>query len=443
MNCEVLLTDGDAMAGPLLRQLVGPGDTPWEIDHCHVVQARRHLSEQIREEGAPWLDVCYQLDLRNAQRGTQHDVWLYAKAYSEGRSMDAYRAALPVACVIPDLGSPVMHMPELDLVVWPLPNDPVMGQLPALLDPVAIQPHLRPLATSPAGPGIGEIHIVRYEPEDHCLARIELGDASNEAAIYGKSYAGEKWRDARDCMHALWCRGCVDPRAFVVGRPLGSCPALHAIWQEEVRGEALADRLAGPFAEATLDAAAAAAALAVLHSGPLIAREARPIGDAVTLARRWCATLARADGRFAADLDAMLFHLERAAAPPRRLVAVHGDFHIDQMQWWNGRIALFDYDSFTIDSPARDVADMVGHLLCREDGRADWPLVAAHFVELYRLHCGGRLAERELDWYLQLMLLREAHRSFVRHRAGWQERTLRALVMARAGIAALPHPDSI
>ncbi|NMG44385.1 hypothetical protein GPA22_11670 [Aromatoleum toluvorans] len=441
MDYAALLTDGNAMAGALRQQLLGPGETSWEIDRCHVVQTRWHLSERTHEEGAAWLDVCYRLDLHHARRGTRRAVWLHAKAYSGGRSVDAYRAALPAACVIPDLGRPVMHVPELDLVVWPLPNDPVMGQLPALLDPVAVQPHLPPSATGSERQGIGEIRIVRYEPEDHCLARIGFQDTSREKAIYGKSYAGEKWRDARDCMHSLWCTGCIDPRAFVVGRPLGSCPALNAIWQEEVRGEALADRLVGPFAEATLDAVAAA--LAVLHAGPLIARETRPIGETVALARRWCATLARADTGFAADLDAVLFHLEREAAAPRRMATVHGDFHIDQMQWWNGRIALFDYDSFTIDSPARDVADLVGRLLCREDGEARWPLVASRFVELYRRHCGGRLAERELDWYLQLTLLREAYRSFVRHRTGWQERARRALVMARAGIAALPHPRSI
>ncbi|MCC4115768.1 hypothetical protein LLG90_10445 [Aromatoleum toluclasticum] len=109
------------------------------------------------------------------------------------------------------------------------------------------------------------------------------------------------------------------------------------------------------------------------------------------------------------------------------------------MQWWNGRIALFDYDSFTIDSPARDVAGFVGGLLCLDDDSADWAQLAATFVTRYRAHCGGRLAEAELEWHLQLALLREAHRCFERHRAGWQERALRALIIARSGLASLPH----
>ncbi|MBD5803666.1 Phosphotransferase enzyme family protein [Azoarcus sp. Aa7] len=438
MEHAALLTDGDAMARPLLQRLAGDGNTRWGVDECRVVQTRRHAAHTAPGDLGAWLDVCYRLALQDRDRGTRHALWLYAKAYSQGQSADAFRAALPAACVIPGLGEPVMHMPELDLVVWPLPNDPVMDQLPALLDPVAVRPHLPPAAMGREGSGgIGEISVVRYEPEDHCLARIAIPDAANEAAIYGKSYAGEQWRDARDCMHALWCTGCVDPQAFVVGRPLGSCPALHTVWQAEVCGEPIALRLAGPHAEAMLDAVAAA--LAALHAGPPIARETHPVAATVTQARTWCSELTAEGSRFAADLDALLFHLERGAAPPRRVVTVHGDFHAGRMQWWNGRIALFDYDSFTIDSPARDVASFVGDLLCRDDDSADWARLAACFVARYRAHCGGRLAESELEWHLQFALLRDAYRCFLHQRAGWQERALRALTIARSGIATLPH----
>lgn len=438
MEIAALLTDGDAMARPLLQRLTGDGNTRWDIDECRVVQARRHAARPASGDGSAWLDICYRLALQDRDRGARQALWLYAKAYSLGRSADAFRAALPAACVVPGLGEPVMHMPELDLVVWPLPNDPVMEQLPALLDPVAVRPHLPSGALGTKGSGgIGEVSVVRYEPEEHCLARIAIPGAADEKAIYGKSYAGERWRDARDCMHSLWCTGCVDPQAFVVGRPLGSCPALHAVWQAEVRGEPLALRLAGPHAEATLDAVAAA--LAALHAGPLIVREARQLAATVTQARTWCAELGAEDGRFAADLDALLFHLERGAARPRRVVTTHGDFHVDRMQWWNGRIALFDYDSFTIDSPARDVAGFVSNLLCRDDGKADWAQLAANFVARYRAHCGGRLAETELDWHLQFALLREAHRCFARHCAGWQDKALRAMILARASLASLPR----
>lgn len=438
MDYATLLTDGDAMAGPLLRRLAGSGETDWEVRHCRVMQTRRRISRRTREDGAAWLGICYRLGLRNRQSGCEHDLWLYAKAHSQGRSEDAFRAALPAACVIPELGEPVMHVPEMDLVIWPLPNDPMMEQLPALLDPVAVQPHLMSSAASACKADIGEVSIVRYEPEEHCLARIEIHDGGHDAAIFGKSYAGESWRDARDCLHALWCRGCIVPQAFVVGRPLGSCAALRAVWQEEVRGEPLADRLAGPLAHETADALAVA--LVSLHAGPRLARAAQPVADSVALARKWSKKLHQADARFAADLDAVLFHLERDAASPRRLVTVHGDFHVDQLQWWNGRIALFDYDNFTLDSPARDVADFVSQLLCRDDRQADWPAIAALFVERYRMRCGGALPERELDWYLQLMLLRKAYSSFVRNRSGWQERTRHALGAARAGLAALPRP---
>lgn len=429
------------MAPVLLRRLAGDLESDWLIEHCRVVQTRRRISRRTREDGAAWLGVCYELALRNARSGQLDSHWLYAKAYTQGRSAQAWQTAMPLVCVMPRLGEPVMHVAELDLVLWALPNDPAMAQLPAFLDPVAVAPHLPPGLVSrdpaAAAQAVSAVRIVRYEPEEHCLARFVVCAADSEVAIFGKSYATDAWRDARDGLDALWRRGCEHPRAFVVGRPLGSSAALRVVWQAEVQGEPLAERMAGAEAEATLDTLAQA--LSHLHAGTSIARAQQSLGETLEVARKWRKKLVQADASLAPALDAVLLQLEHRALPPRRLVTIHGDFHLDQMMWANGRIALFDYDNFGIDSAARDLGDFVSQLLCREGRQADWAALAARFVECYRACCDEALSDQELEWYLRLMLLRKAYSFFVRHREGWRQRALHAVLAAQAGLAVLPR----
>lgn len=442
-----LLTDEIAMTGLLQRSLPGFRDGLARIERCSVTQSRRRISRRTREQGAPFLGVCYALAVRDTRTGHLAEQTLYAKAFSRGASLDAYRAAWPQHCIIPRFGEPVMHLPELDLVVWSLPNDPAMAQLPAFLDAAAIRAHLpldRIFGAAAAHAGVDAVHIVRHEPEEHCTARFALHCGAARATIYGKSYRGEEWRDARDCLEALWREGDADPQAFLVGRPLGSCPPLHVVWQREVSGVPLASQLAGAAPDAVLRTLAVA--LARLHADGPAPERVESRDDTLDTARKWRKKLLQAEPRFAPLLDTVLSRLEAPAdLPPTRMRPIHGDFHIDQMLWCDGRIALFDYDNFMLGAPARDVADFISQLLYREGGRGDEgrvvdrPAVAARFLTHYRAANGGAPDDRELDWYLRLMLLRKAYSFFVRHRPGWPGRVLSALADAQAGVAALPQ----
>ncbi len=440
MDLAPLLTDGMTSAALLQRTLPGLREGCWDIESCLVTRTRRRIPRRPEHSGASWLGVCYRLRARETRSGRSDEQWLYAKAYRRGMSEGPYLDAMAEHCAMPRFGVPVAHVPELDLVVWSLPNDPAMAQLPAFLDAAAVRPHL-PLARL-YGPVAEEVQLAMprvagHEPEEHCTARFALHHRGRVDAIYGKTFAGERWRDARDSLAALWRRACGDPTAFLVGRPLGSSPALQAVWQEEVTGRPLATMLAGPDSETVLRALADA--LAHLHSDGPFAGRAESIGEPLERARKWHKDLVLADARLGPALELVLFALEGGAAAPGRLVTVHGDLHEGQMLWRDGRIALFAYDDLAVGSPARDLADLVSHLLCRDDRAADWRAVAARLVDLYRSRCAGEPSDDELDWHLRLMLLRRAHHAFVRQEAGWHTHATRALALARRGLAAL-HP---
>jgi len=440
MDNAALLTDDSTMVAVLQRSLPGCREGAWDIEACRVAQTRRRISRRTEEFGAPYLGLCYQLSARDARSGRRDTQWLYGKAYSRGMSESAYLDAVPEHCVMPRFGEPVMHVRELDLVLWSLPNDPAMDRLPAFLDAGAVRRHLplqRLYGVAEEQVRLAPPQIVRHEPEEHCTARFAMRHRGRTDAVFGKSYVGEQWRDARDCLDALWRQACADRRAFLVGRPLGASPQLRAVWQDEVDGRPLVDALTGPAADAVIDVLAGA--LARLHAdGPAAGRH-ELLGETLETARKWRKKLIQADPRFTRMLDALLGRLEHEAREPHCRVPIHGDFHADQMVWCDGRIALFDYDNFALGAPARDLADFVSQLLCREDKAGDWPGIAAALIARYRAHCAGEPTEAELDWHLRLMLLRKAYSAFVRSGSDWQQRTQRALGLAQAGLTALPR----
>lgn len=432
METLARLLTNEAEAAILLRRIL-PGfrDGGWQLLSCRLEHARRRISRRIREQGGAWLGVVWRLEVRDPASGAAGEQWLYAKAYTHGASEAAWRAAQTTACVRPRFATPIEHFAQLDVVLWALPNDPMLTQLPAFLEGRALAAHLPP-ALSP-DPGTALLgRIVRHEPEEHCTARFEGTHDAQPIAFYGKAYADDaRWRDARDTLDALWRQSLADRAAFATGRPMGCSPGLKAVWQQEVRGAPLIERLLGRQAEQTV--ALLASALHRFQSdGPGHGRSETP-GQSIALARKWRNKLSQADVRLQAMADAVFARL--AADPPSyaRPVPVHGDFHADQMLWADGRVALFDYDNLALGSETRDLADFMSQLLTRDEHHRFAAAISRSLLAQYRHQASSSFDQRELEWQLRLMLLRKAYSFFVRSQEGWQSRARSALALALAG----------
>lgn len=427
LDLSAVLLDAPAMGERLRRSFANlrEGD---DFGECRIHQSRRRISRKTEETGAPYLGVLYELTSR-AHAPTPVARWCYVKAFSRGASRSA-----------PDAQSAV-RLEDLDALAWQLPHDPAMPHLAAFLDPQHVRGELRRLVgAGDDGSMVCGVSVVRHEPESHCTARFELALHGRRQAIYGKSYTGDAWRDAARHLDALHAASRAAD-AFAVARPLGTSAALNAVWQHEVRGDALRMRLGG--AQAATWLARVAAAVKRLQAMPVAGVPA--LAPAALFARcaKQGAKLLRADATLAGALAPVLGRLERSAPQLTGFVLAHGDLHADQMRCDGERVVLFDFDNIVAGSAALDAADftsqlLTDHALCATSRRE----LAAAFAGVWRTGLPQPALRREFDWYLRALLLRKAYSFFVRHRSGWRLRALETLLLAGAAApAGLPDPS--
>lgn len=439
LDHSTTLLDPDAM-GTLLRNSLPRLSGARE---CRIHQSRRRISRKTEEQGAPYLGVVY--ELRPVDAPSSSAQWCYVKAFSRGASRSAPEA------------QSAARIDALDALAWLLPQDPAMPHLAAFLDPSRVQAEFANCGESvelgdageatnrgAAGAGVASsatVTLVRHEPESHCTARFEIPGRGKRLAVYGKTYADTRWIDAARRVQALWSAS-ENADAFAIARPLGTSRALHALWQEEVRGVALRRELHGARARTWL--ARVASALAQMQGGAQL--DDPPLTPIELLARttKQCRKLARADASLAAAIDPVLGALQRSMPQMTAPVAAHGDFHADQMLCTDRRVALFDFDNFVTGSPALDVADFASQLLTDADFE---PRRRVELASIWVAESLARLPHSvlpaELDWHLRALLLRKAYSFFVRHRSGWRARVLEAAELAARGAALLNPARSV
>lgn len=427
------LTDPEASTALIRACLPGFREGHWIIERLQVMHCRRRISRRLLAEGGRWLSVVWRLEVRDRELGRRGHQWLHCEAFLHGLAAQAWEAVAGQACGRPAFATPIEHLAAHDLLIWALPNDPALAPLPAFLDPAALAVHL-PDAARPDPGTRPSVATLRLEPAEHCLARVETLHRGGLVHAFGKCYAGEQWRDARDAMDALWKDAIADHAAFAVAEPLGSSPTINTVWQRELVGTPLALELEGAQADAAIDRLARAL-LRLQQSAPLGSRR-QCAADFVALAGKWRNKLSLAEPRLAPSADKVLARIELQPRGDGDMVSAHGDFHLEQMIWTGGRIGLFDYDNFTTASRHRDLADFISQLLCRPDGLR-WMPAANLLLDHYRRLAGDAFEPAVFEWYLRMLLLRKAYSFFVRSHAGWQARAAHALALALTGLDSL------
>ena len=439
-------TDPGAMRGLLQRHLPGFDTGALRIDSVAVSKVRRNTS---LHRNPCRMTLCYELGVVDTATGRSGTQLLYAKVFRAGLS-EACAAPLDRhALARPRFGPGAAHVPALDMVIWALPNDPVLSQLPVLLGDgvvdVAPWAALGMARDSVAG---CRTELLRYEPEQRATLRftIDPGGGGASRVVYAKTFRDGRARDLFERFDHFARQAQVDAGAPLVARPLGHSEATRTLWQEAASGTPW---LAWVAAHAGSAAAlpmirAAAGALALLHEAPLAPSAqtlARTAAHWVGESRRRQNKISRAaphlSARVARVADAIGARAERQTA--RRPSLIHGDFHPDQLWVHEGRIVLFDFDEFALGDPMEDLAEFVIKL---EQAGAHTG-IAASFIEAYAGCAPQRFDRTRLAWHLTVQSLLQASRAFVYQRPGWEgelDGRLAACEARAAMLAETPAP---
>jgi aminoglycoside phosphotransferase (APT) family kinase protein len=425
-----ICTDVPAMQALLQRALPGFADSRLRIDALRVHKARRCSSLQRNPHP---IALCYELQVHDHEHGRSGAQWLYAKMFRNGASADGFASIDRSRLQAPAFGDAVVHVAELDMVLWALPNDPGLPQLAALSDPQRLR-SLLPWAALAIDPQHGlaiKVEMQRYEPEQRATLRCTLTRPERDAplVLFAKTFCDARGRAIDERFRYFWQHAQADPNAPLVAPPLGYDAATQTAWQASIEGVPLLQALAAGNAPALL--ANVLQALATLHAAPLAWSRERPLAHWRAEARRRQTKIARAEPALAARAAMLVETLDMLAErwPDVPLGLIHGDFHPDQVWLHQGRVVLFDFDEFTLGDPLEDIAEFAVKL-----GNEAW---SRAFIAAAAAIMGAAFDPDRLRWHLAVQCLLQASRAFIFQRDGWRAELARWLAHAEREAAAL------
>ncbi len=427
--------DPVGMASRMMKLLPACRSGRMMVRSVRVAKVRRNTS--VRRNPHP-MTVLYEValhDLVTQEHSTQH---LYAKVYRNGLS-----AAVDTRDPAASGTDPSLHLPELDLRLWPWPADPGLPQIPGLLNTAQTQTWW--------GEDAHTIERLRYEPESRATLRYSRSATSRREDLYAKTFADHRGEAVHRRFQHFWDLAQTDAQAFTVARPLAYDAHTHSVWQASAEGTPLVDCLAA--AHRAQDAAALdriatliADALAALHGAPhaLAGPLRRDVPHWITELSRRSRKIARVAPALAERVDSLTRALQHQGAgfDARPASLIHGDFHPEQlwvqMQHASSRparpmctpqrLVLFDFDEFSLGDPMEDLAEFITRLAELEGGES-FSLRLRHAVS--RRSCEYFNDER-LNWHLGVQQILQACRAFAFQRPGWRDQIEQRLSAAEA-----------
>jgi Phosphotransferase enzyme family len=413
--------DSEAMAPRFQRELFGHGLAHPEIDDPHYLVESCHI-ERTRYQPGKRCAIGYRLVIRDLQTGKAHDHYLCGRVFEPGASSERFAKYRRQPLETPLIGPPLLHIEELEMILWSFPNDRRLSALPILVDESRLAKEIVPeLVRNWWGEGwsITELSssIASYVHERRCSVRLALRlryDATGESQfwnVYGKTSEAESGDAIDRAARKLWDSQARQLGAFDMARPLGSWSDSRIFWQQEVPGRPLAR-----WREARLNAgqfSGAGAAVAELHHSLLDGASAVTLTDVIHRLHERADMICRAWPERRSEISPIMVRLIEAAPRLNQdvLVTVHGDLHAENIVIDQDRISLIDLDEAVSGPPMHDIGHFVAYLLWDGSlaGHSTTELGAAivAFVQSYRSRTAWPAPDVEIAWYAAAALISE------------------------------------
>jgi ABC-type multidrug transport system fused ATPase/permease subunit len=373
------LLDRGTMTDVLARSLRGAGQpTGVEVERVMYRPGRRLRTHYVvdvageRHHAVAWIDADADLGAR-----------VNGRAWRELADLAAGRAPGE---------QPVTYDPELRAVVSWLPFD---AALPALAVPAPAMAHLlrqEGLAIEDDEP----VELLRYKPGERATLRVD----GHVLKAYGNR---ESFGAALHGLRAL-------PGVVPTARLAAQLPALRVVAQTRVCG-----RRPEPSPETHRQAGALAWQL---HAAPVVGLPASGPEKELRAARAKARLAGRLVPELRPRLERLVALLEERLPAGGLPVAVHGDFHVEQLlALVDGGLAMLDLDDMRYASPALDLATYAADEVRGLPG--DGEAIAAALEPLLAGY-GERPAD--LEWHLAAVILTKACHPFRRLVDDWPAR---------------------
>jgi aminoglycoside phosphotransferase (APT) family kinase protein len=404
--------DPEAMRTLLRQALPDAADGHVVLDRLRVVSARRSASRQRNPHP---LTLRYEVDVHDDATGRTDTLRLYGKVYRGGASAAAAH------------DRPVLHIPQLDMLLWAWPADPGLPQLPHLMDLNQTQRWW--------GEPAREVSVLRYEPEQRatlCYTRNTKANANSGVAtrLYAKTFCDDRAEAIYRRFAHFWEMAQHHADAPLVAQPLGYCAQTRSFWQAQAEGKPLSQGFMSGLAPALAERLAQA--IAAVHAAPHALAGPAPHDTAHWLSeiRRRRQKITRAAPELAGRIARVAEALEQSAVlmPAYPLTVIHGDYHPGQVWLAGRRVVLFDFDEFTLGDPMEDLAAFVVRLGQVPTDSA----FAAQLLTQYSRIAPAHFCAQRLQWHLVVQQVLQASRAFVFQVKDWRRELERRVARAEA-----------
>ncbi len=415
-------------------------DGIWRLDECSIQHPRYKTYLNPKSAEKSYLALAYHLHGQNILKKQPESRILYAQAYLGRRSHVEFsknQLDLDDDCL-----DSLIHIPDLGLIAWTFPCDPVLRWLPTLIEPASCIEYFSDLGIYKPDKVLAIIPtVINYRPKIRCTIRYSLQLRSKqEAVIYAKSYAHAYSHAIYLHINSLWQDSLNNSNSFFIAQPLCHDSTLNTVWQQGVTGQPLLNYLTVGNQPNLISSIAKG--LVALHQQRLTGLQTITVDALLAEAKKKSVKLSAAFPSYETKLNRLITYLE-VNQPNRKnkpLTLIHGDFHIQQLLLLEtGRIALFDFDELALGDPLQDLANFCADLYNQNlDDRKTHSLIT-DLVNAYGLE--AELNTKHFDWHLRLQLLTRAYRAYIQQKPNLEQVLKQFLDAARSGYSE-NHRDS-
>lgn len=406
------------------------------IRQCDIIQVRYKPESSCM--------VSYRLNVENVETGESGEQILCGRAFPDGRSLPQWEKASTQALVQPRFGKPLIHLPEVEMILWSFPNDRKIHTLPAsshaALSTSSIPPNWV-LAHVGTGWQVADTksRVMHYVGEHTCTVQtsFELIHSSQDTrqtlTIFGKAYYNEEGAQTDLVMRQLWDSEARRSGRLGVARPLRYDTRLKTLWQEGIQGTTLENHsIETPASIPLLEKAAHT--IATFHTTPLSNIPQITMAEQLSKLESVASVLMQCRPTCRPILvplqDRLIEQAKIISLGPT--ATLHGDLHMKNLFLTHDRIALIDLDNVCEGHPGLDLGSFVAGLLtgalAKHVPLSQMAVPVQRFLNHYNQSTPWKIDQHTLAWFTAVALVVErSHRCITRLKHNQREH-LKALL---------------
>ncbi len=326
------------------------------------------------------------------------------------------------------LVSPVIYLPELEMLVWLFPNDRKLIHLVQILNVDNLLAHFTPMLLlldcgSSSKVTDVQTEVLHYLPERSCMVRyiisVEVPGQSKiiQKIVYGKNYRDNRGGEVFSIMKQLANQlpKCATPLAYDANT--------RTLWQSHINGIPLewSDLETGRSSRLLFSMATCLAAFQKCRIETSESYGFKEIDeqlfDTVQAAKPQDKLLAEQ----ISDWVALLISLRDEISWPSNVAfPLHQDLHLGNFMMEGDNACLIDLDSVCLGNPLADIGSLVSYFY-RNGLQAGRDIdyvdnIVAVFLEHFENAVSWRVCRSQLSWFIAAALIHEVIRRLLRQR---------------------------